>query len=56
MNYIVKVWVLKDYSPVTEYIEKDELIEAQEYADKRAAEAKEAGFEFDVAIYELTNF
>lgn len=38
------------------YTEFDELYEAQEYADKQAKYFDEEGLEFDIRIYQLTNY
>lgn len=39
-----------------EYKEFDELSDAKEYADERAKFLRSQGFEFDIKIYQLTNY
>ncbi|MBQ6679511.1 MAG: hypothetical protein IJM76_05755 [Lachnospiraceae bacterium] len=56
MEYIVRVWLMKDRVPTTEYVEMDDLDDAQAYAARRVYEARKDGLEFDVIIYERTNF
>lgn len=38
------------------YREFDELEEAKEYADERSEYLGKHGFEFDIRIYQLTNY
>lgn len=38
------------------YREFDELEDAKEYADERAEYLGKNGFEFDIRIYQLTNY
>lgn len=57
MNYIVKVWLMDEQGKcTTNYYEIDELTKAILYAEERAKLAKEAGYEFDVLIYEKTSY
>lgn len=57
MNYIVKVWLMNEQGKcTTNYYEIDELTKAILYAEERAKLAKDAGYDFDVLIYEVTSY
>lgn len=60
MNYIIKFWYQPksaSYTPSkTEYFEAMELEDAKRIADKWAEQAKAFGLEYDVTIYEITNY
>ncbi len=56
MNFIIRVWIVKDRKPTVEYIEEPDLDEAQAYADYIASDAKIHGWEYDVTIYEITSY
>ena len=59
MDYIVRVWTWEDYpqgnrrTSYYEFFEKDDAIA---YAEKEAKELKATDYEYDIEIYELTNY
>lgn len=56
MNYIVRVYLEGFGIKSTNYFEINDKEEAVAYADKRAKQAREDGYEFDISIYEITNY
>lgn len=54
-NYIVAIWWL-DSVPMTNYKSFYALEDAQEYANAKADALRKKGFDFDVSIYERTNY
>ena len=56
MQWLVYEWTEGGQSSRTEFREFDDLEEAKAYADRIAASYKRLGIEFDVRIYELTNY
>ena len=56
MNFLVKAWKMKDHQSKTDFWEFETLEEAKDFADWKAKQLKKYGYEFDVQIYELTNY
>ena len=56
MDYIVRVWMSGFGNESVNYFEIADKEEAVAYAEKRARQARESGYEFDVTIYEVTNY
>lgn len=55
--YLVKVWTYTYTRPaITKYYEFDNLEEAKKFADERAKQGRIKGYEFDIMIYEATNY
>jgi hypothetical protein len=47
---------MKDHQSKTDFWEFETLEEAKDFADWKAKQLKKYGYEFDVQIYELTNY
>ena len=57
MPYIVRIGTCKENEPPTwTYEEFFELEDAKEYANYRATKCKESDLDFDISIYEITNY
>ena len=56
MEWLVYEWYEGGQSSAVETTEFDDLEEAKAYADRRANYMREQGLEYDVRIYQLTNY
>ena len=56
MDYLVVAWKCKDGKAETHTWSFDELDEAKDFADWKTSNLKKRGYEYDVAIYERTNY
>ena len=57
MEFVVRVWTYNGHRPaVTKYYEFNDIDEAKAFADERVLKAKNGGYEFDIMIYEATNY
>jgi hypothetical protein len=56
MKFIVIAYMFKDGKPRSDTWSFDDLDEARDFADWKAGKLKEKGFEYDVAIYERTDY
>ena len=56
MDYIVRVYLEGFGNKSVNYFEIGDKDEAVAYANKRAEWARQGGYEFDITIYEITNY
>ena len=56
MNYLVRAWKSMNGKQHDDLYEFETLDEAKEFADWKADNLRKHGYEFDVRIYELTNY